>query len=206
MTWYANEIVLPATDQAMEWVRREPTVRAFAYCVRSIESHPWYDPRAKHGLPVDGLLFVRPVHGRNCAAGEWHDDASLDWAKLSPSTPTFPSDETVSRQLADYLGEDETPPEQFRSFLSGLSRELSCPVLYYACAMWGGDIEFEYTLLYSPQEVLQLTATTPNAPPGGVQDSLVPALARLGLNLPTAYFAPHTRGFPWEEYAVAGAT
>jgi hypothetical protein len=64
--------------------------------------------------------------------------------------------------------------------------------------MWGGDIEYKYCLVFEPAESLFATKPTlPSDRPDG-EDALRDGLRRLGLSLPIAFFAPHTRSFPWQ--------
>ena len=75
------------------------------------------------------------------------------------------------------------------------ARQLNEPVVYYSCSMWGGDIDHEYCLLYEPQESLLLTNASERG--HGAERALVQGLQKLGLALPTPFFAPHTRSFDW---------
>lgn len=123
----------------------------------------------------------------------------LDWHSLTPATDAASLlNADVEHQLAEYLDGGSAPPTSFRQALAELAATIKQPVLYYACAMWGGDIDHEYCLTYEPNEVF--TATEPGLPPErpGVKDSLRIGLSKLGLQLPTGYFALHTRSFPWQ--------
>jgi hypothetical protein len=58
--------------------------------------------------------------------------------------------------------------------------------------MWGGDIDYEYCLVYEPTESVVFTTD------GSRIDALRAGLVKIGLELPTPYFAPHTRSYPWQ--------
>lgn len=203
MTWYADEIILCASDKALAEVVGCWQLSPFAYHIRSLAGHEWYRSEQQHGLPEGGLLVLRPVCGNSSYGLEWHGTSILDWVTLPFDSLTESLlDDSVTQRLGEYLDEESAPPLRFRQAVATLARRLDQPVLYYGCGMWGGEIDYEYCLTYRPAE--SLVATQPSLPPDrpGVEDALRVGLANLGLNLPTAYFAPHTRGFPWEAHRL----
>ena len=84
--------------------------------------------------------------------------------------------------------------------------------------MWGGDIEGEYAWIFgrsgialvslppdTPGERRPLAIVEHSEPVRIVSgDVLACALKHLSLDLPTPFFAPHTRSFPWERYKLVG--
>lgn len=79
--------------------------------------------------------------------------------------------------------------------------------------MWGGDVEFEASWVFTPAQHTYITQ--PGKEPEvrsvdeqGVEvvepgDALRKGLAHLNIHLPTGFFALHTRAFPWGQYRVA---
>jgi hypothetical protein len=102
-------------------------------------------------------------------------------------------------------------------FLHELSITVESPVLYYSSFMWGGDVEFEASWVFAPQQFTYITQIEGCAEPTvrciddvgresiEVGDALQKGLLHLGVDLPTGFFALHTRGFPWEDYRVLGS-
>lgn len=203
MTWYADEIILGASPAALKAVEASPQFASFAYHVRSLAGHDWYRPEQVHDLPEEGLLVIRPLCGTGSEGFEWHGGSVLDGEALPYDSSAHEMlDALVSQRLADYLGADSIPPQALRKAAATLASGLDQPVMYYSCAMWGGDIEYEYALIYEPAELLLLTVLESPQGLGGREDALRSGLARVGLRLPTAYFAPHTRSFPWQAHKI----
>ena len=203
MTWYADEIILCASKTALEAVGTSLLWAPFAYHIQSLKEHQWYRREKQHGLPDGGLLVIRPVCGSSSHGFDWHEEAALDWAKLPfESTAEGLLDTTVTQQLSDYLDEESTPPFQLRKAVASLAVHLVQPVLYYGCGMWGGDVDYEYSLVYEPNESVVLTKSSLQSGDSGTEDSLRTGLAKIGLELPTAYFAPHTRSYPWQMHKL----
>lgn len=100
----------------------------------------------------------------------------------------------------------EKPPVGLLRFLGDLHDTCHVPVTYYACRMWGGDVEEEAAWIFagtdlvyryrSPTETRETDARGQRI----IQSGVLPlALAHHGLSLaPSGYFAPHTRGFDWK--------
>jgi hypothetical protein len=209
MTWYADEIILRASTTALEVVGASSHWAPFAYHIQSLDEHEWGRQEQRHGLPEGGLLVIRPVCAHLSHRVEWYEAATLDWA-----TPPFEPraeellDTTITQRLSKYLHEEAEaiPPLQLRKAVASLAALLNQPVLYYGCGMWGGDIDYEYSLVYEPTESAiftrsQLQAADPDTE-NYAEDSLRAGLRKIGLDLPTVYFAPHTRGYPWQMYKL----
>ena len=199
MTWYADEIILRASTAALEAVGTSSHLAPFAYHIQALDDHEWYRQEQQHGLPDGGLLVIRPVCGSSSHGFDWHGVTALDWAELPfESMAEGLLDATVTQRLSEYLDEESIPPLQLRKALASLAIHLNQPVLYYGCGMWGGDIDYEYSLVYEPTESVFLTKSSLQSDGPGTEDSLRFGLAKIGLNLPTTYFAPHTRSYPWQ--------
>jgi hypothetical protein len=208
MTWYADEIILRASTTALEVVGASSHWAPFAYHIQSLDEHEWGHQEQRHGLPEGGLLVIRPVCGHLSHRVKWYEAAILDWATL-PFEPRAAEllDTTMTQRLSKYLEEEAEvmPPLQLRKAVASLAAHLNQPVLYYGCSMWGGDICYEYSLVYEPAE--SVTFTRPHFQSDTdtenyVEDSLCAGLRKIGLSLPTVYFAPHTRCYPWQMHKL----
>lgn len=200
MTWYADEIILPASPKAVSLIRSNPQLLPFAYWVKNIEDFAWYRPEHKHELTTHGLLVIRPV--RSQEEDSWYNEPLLDWNELVDGESHHSClDDTSRTQLAEYLDGEEMPSPAFRNFLAGLANQTESTVLYYACSMWGGDIDSEYCLSYSPSEKLMATSSDLEDRPGS-DNSLRDGLLAIGIQAPSGFFAPHTRSFPWSDHKL----
>jgi hypothetical protein len=202
MTWYADEIMICGTPKALAFVTQHPHFSACAYHVKSIAGHTWYREEHRHTLPAEGLLVIRPIRSGNEEAHAlgWYEETALDWNVVSGGGAL--PDPTVSQLLREHLGED-CPPTTFRQALRSMALELGQPVLYYSCAMWGGDIEQQYCLMYTPADGAEAAAIYRNPDgEGSMADALVAGLAHLGIAASTGYFALHERGFDWQRHRL----
>ena len=201
MTWYAHEILLRATPATLTAIHASAQLAPFAYHLRSLDQVQWYLPEHRHDLPEGGLLVIRPVCSAQEQGAQWHDSAILDTASLPPRpemTPLLQAD--IATPLADQLSEASLPALSLRGTLAALAQQLQEPVVYYACGMWGGDVDFEYCLIYEPQESLFVRDVSERG--HDTERALDMALAKLGLTLPSGFFAPHTRSFDWAAHRL----
>lgn len=196
MTWYADEILLRATPAALAAIKADAQLADFAYHLRSLDDFDWYLPEHRHGLPAEGLLIVRPVCNSQSHGGRWYGEPVLDTALFSAlEDAQMLLNPQIPELLSADLHESALPPGPLRTRLAALARQLNEPLAYYSCSMWGGDIDHEFCLLYEPQESLLMTDVAERD--HGAERALVQGLQKLGLVLPTAFFAPHTRSFDW---------
>lgn len=213
MTWFADEILLPATDRAREAIAADPLLAPFAYWVRDLRKHDWPRDEHRHDLPEGGVIAIHPV--RDTRADD-EDSAypdelpSLDWSRLQPARAHGPEPDRIGQRLSAYLLEctgelASLPPPPMRAYLGELSARIEAPVLFYSAFLWGGAVEYEYSLCYRGHEALFLTR--PPAEPGDevVQHALHDGLGGIGVHLPTPYFALHTRSFPWARHRLSDA-
>lgn len=206
MTWYADNILLAATPGATARLSDDPLLRPHSCLITNLDGHEWYRPEHRHSLPEGGLLVIRPVAAPDSHSASWYGEAVLDWSL--PDAPPLSAAliDGLDATAFDYPG----PPLSFRRFLASLAAGLKQPVLYHACAMWGGSIEQEYCFAYTPVETLFVTrpdmpfqtADTDPVIPYLTENALVRGLALIGIDSPTGYFAPHTRAFPWRDHAL----
>jgi len=228
MTWHADEILTLGNPAVLRAVADDPLLAPFAYHLTEPLDHEWHVPDVVHGLPDTGLVVVRPV----CAAtadgdtpdsflGEpveydWYEEPVLDWLRFSGETDS----ELLAlraRVAEARLDPENVPPAAFLSHLRQLARKTEAPFLFYSCSMWGGDVETEYAFVLDRVRPLALVTLPPETPlgrpllmileastPARIEpgDTLMLALRHLSLDLPTSFFAPHTRSFPWSKYRL----
>lgn len=211
MTWYAHEIICQPTPEILAELQAHPVLSQGMYWVRDLEGQTWFNPKAKHGLPPDGLLVMRPV----CSPykhEEWYAIESkyqhtirepkpsvLSWYDINPTG-------TLIEMLKTELEAPHGPPEALKRYLQSLSERTKTITAFYQCEMWGGTVDWETAWVYTPQEIVYThPANPPNdgkyLPEHDIQP-LLSLLEHFGLELPTTHFALHTRGFPWAHYKL----
>lgn len=213
MSWFVDEILLPATARARESIAADPLLAPFAYWVRDLRGHAWSLDEHRHDLPKDGVIAIHPVRDTRADEDEPADpDAlpSLDWSRLQPAQARCPEPDRIGQRLSAYLLEctgelASLPPPPMRAYLRELALRVETPVLYHSAFFWGGSAEYEYSLCYREHEALFLTR--PPAEPGDevVRHALHDGLGGIGVHLPSPYFALHTRSFPWARHRLSGA-
>jgi hypothetical protein len=208
MTWYANRIYINATPEALVAVRSEPSFAGHLFLLTG--SLPVSTRRGvpELRLPDRGLLVIKEIGSGTEQEGEppkhwWYaPDEWLSWSALQGPRDQDVIDPSNIQELAEV----ERPPLAFLRYLRALHVSCNSPVTYYASFMWGGDVESEYAWVFAEHEVVYC-----DAPAGAVEVDadgnrhrltdrgvLESALAHHGLDLPTAYFPPHTRKFDWD--------
>lgn len=202
MTWYADEVLLRATPAALAAIKADSQLVRFSYHLQSLDDVDWYMPEHRHGLPTEGLLIIRPAcNAESRGSRNWYDEPVLDTSQL-----TAPQDaqSLLNPQVPECLRADvETsalPTQAWRNYLATLALQLNEPVVYYSCSMWGGDIEHEYSLIYAPEESIVITSTTERE--DLERRALYQGLHKVGLELPSGFFAPHTSSFDWKAHAL----
>ena len=219
MTWYAHEVIAPGSQEVVRLVEGNPMLAPFAYRLHGPLEHAWPRPEVAHGFPETGLVVVRPVCDLADDDAEWYGEPVLDWGLLHGSEPwTETSSPLDPAAVAHACGVNDAffPPESFLSFLQALATRAEATLLFYSCAMWGGDLESEYAFVLGrspsaivalPQDrdedgcprvvVIEGARQTP-----ATRDVLSIALSALDFQIPTPFFAPHTRAFPWRSYRL----
>jgi len=202
MTWYAHHLFAPGTLKVLEALGRARRLSPFLYHIKSLEGFTWSDPCDAHSVGPHGLAAIRPLGPTGGDEADWYREPILDWHffDCQASSTTEPS-----------LQEDGgfEPPVGLLGYVQKLSAQLSSPVMYYSCFMWGGNVEFEAAWAFTPTQHTYSTQISVSAPPkvrcidaqGNETlisgDALRQGLSHLQIELPSPYFAPHTRRFPW---------
>lgn len=220
MTWYADQVMATASSGVIRAVRADPVLRPFAYHLTNPLDHEWHSAEVVHRLPENGLVVLRPV----CDAtpdeypADWYGEPVLDWHSFVDRTDAVPMIDRARVAESCSVASEAVPPIGFLSYLKRLALETQSTFVFYSCSMWGGDVECEYAWLFGDTEraLVSLRPEIPGAPrplaileplkPTRVVtgDVLVSTLGHLSLDLPTPFFAPHTRSFAWSKYKLGG--
>lgn len=208
MTWYAHHLFAPGKPAVLEALAADARLAPFLYHVPGVKDFPWFKPEFAHGLGLHGLAVVRPVAQPDSSAAQWYQEPVLDWA-------AFGGDPRPCPGLPEGYAE-QVPPEGFLRFCEDFSRKLAEPLIFHSCFCWGGDVEFDAAWVFTPARRLyrrheQQAETVVVQDASGREellagDTLRRALAHLDVALPTSFFAPHTRGFPWDKYRLPAKT
>lgn len=197
MTWYADEILIPASDNAVQYIANDAELSPFAYVIPHLDDYSWYSPVQRHNLPANGLLVIRPVKPDGDPAATWYKQKFIEWTALTQLQADVA---LLNTDVETIYCPDILPPKIFRQYLFGLAKKLDTNVVYYAGAMWGGTLDYESVLLYSPRQELAFN-TNSNGEYDSKNSALCIGLAAIGINT-EGFFAPHTRSFPWENYRI----
>lgn len=212
MTWFANHIFALPSDGLLKYLSNHPELSRNIYWVKDISNHNWYDAATKHDLPKDGFVVIRPVGDPNGVYASWDTDEQplISWDEFLEKVPIeleiLPAH--IYQDQLDFNSSDY-PPVSFLQHLKFLSQTAKTTIAYYHCAMWGGDVELEYSWVFDTSETMysfisfnkekpRLAEYCSNKPKvEKIGDVLVETMKHFDVNLPTPYFALHTRTFPW---------
>ncbi len=215
MTWFANSIYAIPTKDILQILADDPVLSERIYWVRDLSDHKWPDPKRQHDMLSSGLLVVRPVGDPDGHYAFWYQSEQSvgSWSTLTETAdmdleilPSQVHQDNQDFNLTNY------PPVPFLKWLKRLGNVTKTIIAYYHCTMWGGDVEIEYSWVFMPNEIAysfvsydgntpRLIEYHPNKPrETRMGDVLVETMKHFGLNLPTPYFALHTRSFPWHQY------
>lgn len=213
MTWYATEILARCNPALLEAVRSNPILAAHSYLIHEPVDYSINGSEGTFTPPDGGLLVIRPVCDPETHCAEWHDSPVLSWHTLAGSADI----EAIRPQaLGAHIDSElvnELPPPTFFAYLKKLSNETNARLAFFYCFMWGGDTEVEYLWLFGETEeaaiVLRPGVKSKVAQVGVGGDILLreadllsEALSYLGAPIPSPFWVPHTRGFPWEHYRL----
>lgn len=207
MTWYGDYLYCEARDEVLAALAASWLKSAVHHVVEPLD-HEWYTPGVEHGLPDGGLVAVRPVGE---PGPSWYGTPVLSWRGY-PRGDRPPAAVPPSR-VKPALGEHKrfAPPAGYLAWARELAARTNTSVVCYYAFMWGGDTEYEYAWVFGKVEEVYvdgpdgLRVFAPDGEAKRPGDVLVEALRPLGLQLPSPYFALHTREFDWKPYAVGPA-
>jgi hypothetical protein len=211
MTWYAHHIFAQADQRVIDHFIHHPVLSQRVYWVRNLDDHLWPTPDIQHLLSPNGVVIVRPV-GERDPDGEAE---MISWHQISSDTDiSLHIPPAVLQADNSNISAREAPPLPFLQFLKSVSRTTECVIAYYYCCMWAGEVDVEYSYVYTPEETAYANKLEPTSPASfyryqeaqprqeSIGDVVVETLKHFDCYLPTVYFAPHTRSFPWERYRV----
>ena len=251
MTWYAQQVFAQPLDGVIAAFREVPRLADAIYHVphlRDMESVeqvqdgvtfgggemvPLHRPgRRGPKLPPGGLLVVRELCGStddHCA--EWFGGDGVCWdglgAASSASEDPLLQFKTVFADAPDWWP-TVAPPVSLLLQLQSIAHGTRSVVAYYACHMWGGDVECNFAWVWDGEKRSScfyraivsankkgIEATGFYTDLTGVYavdrsgrheildgDVLTLVLLHFGLMLRDGYFELHTRGFPWHKYKL----
>lgn len=219
MTWYAHRIYASPCEPIQKTLASIPGVDGHLFAVKDLDLVNWHSEEVKHTLPEDGLLVAKELSSLlDEHAGEWFGDEKLGFEQLPSISP---SGVRLTREsLVESQGRSEVqivnPPSGLLAYLKKLAKENSATVSLYCGATWGGTVEYEFAWVFDDAEAYyacESEATevengtywycTGDGDSGTGEGTVLQEMMRLhGVNLPTYFFAPHTRTFRWERYQV----
>ena len=212
MTWFANEILAPAVPGLVDEFGAFAGYREAVHVIRSLDSYRFHDDTVRHGLPPEGLLVVRPV-GEPSELQDWYDEQVIPW--LAPPGWALRELALSPAQVSQVAsGVEQLPPETFLQALKHLASTHGTTVAYAYFSTWGGTNELEYAWVFGSIETVLINTSrddthlllSEGVRPREVDRNLLEALfSSLGVELPTSFFAPHTRRFPWNDYLIVPA-
>ena len=216
MTWYASQIVTSGEPETASLIRDDPLLSRWAYRITNPIVHKWYAAETVHDLPRNGLIFIRPVCDPSAHIAEWHGGEFLDWNKFSDANGIdLVVDPEIFAARQKELEPDLLPPIGLLRKVKELSYRAKTAFVFYYCFCWGGAVEKEFAWTFGTRErfltrqteeiesesdrYLEISECGVTTQEGSL---LVRVLSELGCHLPTGYFAPHTRSFPWDQHRL----
>ena len=216
MTWYAYHLFAESSQALLEEFLDNPVMSKGVYWVRDLTDYPWHDARVTHGLPPNGLLVVRPIADPSSHDTEFYREHVISWfdIKGNEATKLSVSPNLLHQDNSDYELE-AYPPPAFLKYLKQLSIEHKSAIAFYHCSMWGGDTDIEFAWVFKNGDEVAYSGLGFRGLPNKVKeyrqngksieregDVLVETLSHLSINLPSPFFALHTRSFEWESFKV----
>lgn len=219
MTWYASQIMTLGTPAVISTVKRSSLLSDHAFHVTNPLDHKWHTPEVMHNVPPEGLVFIRPICDPADHIAEWYDHDILSWEQFehADGCEVELGPQAIARRRPEWTT-SLFPAVEVLRVAKKLSAVTSTPVAFYYCFCWGGDVEVEYAWIFGNSErVLIRSKKDGSQSVNGFleftcdhelecdEDVLVRTLQSLSCALPTPFFAPHARGFPWHLHRLSPA-
>lgn len=251
MTWYAQQVFAQPHDDVIAALQAIPDFANAIYHVPHLREMEFEEQvvdgvilgddgpvdlhrtvRRGPMLPAEGLLVVRELCGSgdgHCA--EWFGEDAVFWDTTGDVLPA--SDDTSLQYDIGFANAPDwwpsvAPPTAMLRQLQALADTTKSMIAYYACHMWGGDIECNFGWVWDGQRqsacfyrgvvatdadgkevtgfYTDLTGAYVVDPTGRRLivngDVLTLILLHFGLLLRDGYFELHTRSFPWDKYRL----
>lgn len=216
VTWYASQIMTTGAPSILAAIKRNPLFTDHVFRVGNPIHHDWHTREVEHSVPDDGLVFIRPICDPADHIAEWHGDDLLSWERFRDASgeEVILTAHSIAKRRTELVATGFTSADVLR-VAKKLSTDANVPVAFYYCFCWGGDVEVEYAWIFDGSErvlIRQTEAVPPavnrlleidvNTETVHDDDVLVRTLRSLSCDLPTPFFAPHTRGFPWDQHRL----
>lgn len=199
MPWRANVVYAAPTDSVIDAFRRLGLGDAL-FVVRDLEGIRFSWSREqffgdspgeiRHDLPERGLLAVMPPIIRT----SYDKEFVASRASRAQFDDGYGDDPATKWENAGLRGRDRVNglewPTGLHRTMTEIARATGETVVHYFCETSGGPPDVEVAFIASPE-----IAVVDREP-------LVVALAALGLELPTGYFALHETSFDWSRYVL----
>lgn len=217
MTWYADHLFADPSRSLIDQFLADPVLANHVYRVDNLADFDWHDSKVKHDLGPKGLLVVRPICDPHSHRAEWYGQDFVSWLDVDSLesvelhvAPSLLQGDSPDYDLSDY------PPLSFLKYIKQLSKGHGATLAFYHCSMWGGDTDIEYAWIFRngvefaysgshfrdfPNIVTEFHPNSPKIETKGFV--LVKTLANFSIDLPTPYFALHTRSFPWDAKKIS---
>jgi len=216
MTWYAYHLFAESSPALLEQLLANPVLSKGVYWVRNLADYPWHDPKVKHELPPNGLFVVRPIGNPSSHYAESYKDHIISWFDIygQETTELNISPNLLQQDNPDY---DLTayPPQAFLRYVKQLSNDNKSTLAFYYCEMWGGDTDLEFAWVFKSGEEIAYSGVEFRGFPNSIKEYrqngknierkgyvLADTLSHFSIDLPTPFFALHTRAFPWVSFKV----
>lgn len=223
MVWYASQIFAKPSSEVRATFAAHPTLSRGMYLVNHLEGES-----AKHELPPNGLLVVREVCAPGSAEAEYHGPDALSWDGVSGSAEA----EVLRLSQLPYASNGKIyydnprwgihPPLPFLRYLKEVSARTDTVISFYHHFSGAEKTTIqELAWVFDKQDcvyaqhiprfygITRFTATETTELPRGTEPAdkygytvLQRVLRHFGLDLPSSYFALHTRMFGWANYKV----
>jgi hypothetical protein len=230
MVWYASQIYAQPTPDVRALFAAHLTLSQGMYLLNHLEGHQWPEGDFArywfpHGLPTEGLLVVRELCAPGTMEFDWHKPraSALSWEDvIGPSNMRvlrlnhLPSAE-VGKIFFDSAWAGVHPPSPFLKFLKDVSRTTGTVISFYHHASRAEKTALQELAWVFGEDECVYAGLTPDygkvtkfTPIGATEFGttrdrktvLQYVLGHFGLELPSTYFAPHTRDFVWEQYKL----
>lgn len=216
MTWYASQLMTTGAPSILAAIERIPLFSDHVFCVTNPIRHNWHTAEIKHSVPDEGLVFIRPICDPTGHIADWHGDELLPWESFEnvPGEDVQLTPHAVCQLRTELDAASFTAADVLR-VAKKLNTDTNVPVAFYYCFCWGGVVEVEYAWIFDNSErvlIRQTDTALPNASrfleiDTGTEtirdgDVLMRTLRALKCDLPTPFFAPHTRAFSWDQHRL----
>lgn len=224
MSWTADQIYTLPNPLIIDYFKGIPAFQKSLFLVNDLDgirfdwekdfifsNEPSEKNHMRHGLPERGLLTVAPNFYRdeydireadNDDCGYNYGTSAYQWKAIDNNFEAIPD-------IPLTLGLDDNQIKLL-GCLQWLHKQTKEPIMYYKCEMWGGEVDEELSIAfnngiqfywYDPEKRITFQLNREQAT-ASEKTPLQCGLEKLGLFLPTFFFALHDRSFDWQRYQI----